>query len=98
MFVGKAHKTKDNHCPSCNILLDGASQLNGDNMPNPGDVGVCVYCSNVHVFDDDLSMRKPTPEEESEILKNPHIIKIQKSIFEANCYLHDGHLFGYNNS
>lgn len=60
----KHFKTPLNLCAVCNHELDGATQVGGENKPNPGDVSICVRCANVAVFDDDLKLRQPTAEEQ----------------------------------
>lgn len=83
MYLGESQRTKENHCPYCNHKLDGVSQVNGDSFPTPGDASVCICCGNVSVFDKNLSLRKPLPEEESDICEDATIIEAQRAIFEA---------------
>jgi hypothetical protein len=100
MYLGEDHKTKENFCPFCNHQLDGCSQVNGNNFPDPGSYSVCIQCGNVSVFDDDLSLRKPHAEEESEIQKNPNVLEAQRAIFEIHVAreLKLKHGFGYGNA
>jgi len=37
-------------CPSCGKLLDGATGIDTNNLPAPGDVSVCIYCAAVLRF------------------------------------------------
>jgi len=83
MFLGKDHKIKKSLCPFCEFPLDGASQVNGDNLPKPRDVSVCYKCGNISVFDDDLNLRRPTPKEEREFESDQTIIETQKAVFRA---------------
>lgn len=100
MYLGEPRQTKENHCPYCNHLLDGISQVNGENLPEPGDASICIQCGNVSVFDDDLSLRKPLPEEESAIQEDPTIREAQRAIFESHVaiQLKLKHGFGYGNA
>ena len=100
MYLGEDHQIKENFCPFCNHKLDGCSQVNGNNLPDPGSYSVCIKCGNVSVFDDDLCLRKPLPEEEAEIQKNPNVLVAQRAIFEMHVAreLKLKHGFGYGNA
>lgn len=40
-----------NCCPTCESKLDGATAIDGEQtMPEPGDITVCVYCTEVLEF------------------------------------------------
>jgi hypothetical protein len=38
-----------------------------------GDVSVCLYCSTVSLFTDDLLLREPTAAEAAELVKEPGV-------------------------
>lgn len=100
MFLGKDHLIRKNICSICGYDLDGASQVNGDNMPKPGDVSICISCANIAIFDDDLKLRQPDLDEERELLKNQVIVEAQIKVL---LYLKVKELklkygFGYGNS
>ena len=80
MFLGKDHRVKASNCPFCEYQHDGATQINGNNLPKPGDVSICIKCGLVGVFDDNLDVRKPTAKEEAEFKKDDTITEAQKSI------------------
>lgn len=80
MYLGKDYLIKKNVCLVCGYDLDGASQINGNNKPKPGDVSICIGCANIAMFDDDLKLRQPNLNEERELLKNPVIAEAQNKI------------------
>jgi hypothetical protein len=51
-------KTKKSCCPTCETALDGATALQGKEIPNVGDVSVCIYCHELLEFDKDLMLIK----------------------------------------
>jgi hypothetical protein len=57
-------------CPKCKQPLDGATSMERDYGPKTGDVSLCYYCATLLIYDDDLTQRKPTPEELKEIGKD----------------------------
>lgn len=63
----KTTETGVHPCPQCGAPNDMATSWGGDDSPEPGDVSLCVGCGTVLVFNDDMSSRKPTPDEEVEI-------------------------------
>ena len=50
----------ESSCCECGQQLDGAA---GHERPSPGDYSMCVYCTSLNIFDDDLRLRRPTDEE-----------------------------------
>jgi hypothetical protein len=44
-------------------VLDGAAAARGNNKPKPGDFSICIECSHLMVFADDLSLRDLNDEE-----------------------------------
>ena len=71
-------KTNDtNKCLVCGELLDGATATDdGPDTPRPGDLSVCFYCSNIAVFESDLSLRPATAEEVELALRDPHLRRV----------------------
>jgi hypothetical protein len=67
-------KWEDNHCPVCKHLLDAVTCTNGpeSTKPYPGNPSICMYCGEITVFADDLSMRKPTGAEMVEFMTDPN--------------------------
>jgi len=52
-------------CPVCSSELDRATEagsVDGD-APKSGDISVCLYCSSVLIFKDDLGIRLVKQEE-----------------------------------
>jgi len=65
----------EDRCPMCDCRIEAASTP-GKASPHPGDVSVCISCTSVLVFNDDLRLREMSrdefanlhPENKSEIL------------------------------
>lgn len=55
-------------CPECADPLDAASAAEGDHVPTPGDVSICLNCAWVGIFTDELTLRPSTLAERSERL------------------------------
>lgn len=55
MKTGKLKTTP--HCPSCNATLSGFSTAEGEHVPTPGDISVCVYCYEILEFTDSLGLQ-----------------------------------------
>lgn len=62
-------------CPCCGALIDGFSGItDAEATPEPGDVGVCLYCCEVHVYDGEpVAVRKPTPQESLAFAADPSV-------------------------
>ncbi len=65
---------KDDWCPYCWHLLNGASAIESledpiPESPEPGDLSLCASCCRILVFDHGLKLRKPKPGELVKIFK-----------------------------
>jgi len=63
-------------CPSCGKHLDAASSPDDDVKPSVGDISVCIYCSHICVFGDDMVLRNPTDEEMLQIAGDKQVIAV----------------------
>jgi len=63
-------------CPSCSAPNDGAQQINGRQMPRPGDVSICFYCGELGIFNSDLSLRAPSVAELEIMRRDPEIMLV----------------------
>jgi hypothetical protein len=64
--LGQSHRFDPVTCPYCSTVLDGQAQIDGDDLPDPGSIAVCLYCSMISVFIEGPALRKPTDEEQAE--------------------------------
>jgi hypothetical protein len=61
----KALRHPTSQCPNCGKTLDAAHNVTGEqaNKVKPGDISLCIDCTAILVFDDELFLRRPTPQE-----------------------------------
>lgn len=61
------------NCPKCKTELNGHSNVTGDSLPEPGDVGLCAHCLQplvfAHTIHGDLTVRRPITKEERARIK-----------------------------
>jgi len=50
------------HCPTCGELLDAFSHQDPNAKPIPGDLTICVYCSEVLEFTNTMDLKLASPE------------------------------------
>lgn len=55
------------NCLYCGHTFDKHDDLKTERKPELGDFSVCIECGSVHVFNDNLTIRKTTSEEDSYI-------------------------------
>jgi hypothetical protein len=68
-------KVVPNTCPFCGYVADRAANTSGKRRPKPGDVSVCLKCTQPSFFGDDMMMRKPTAAEEVELSSDSEAAK-----------------------
>jgi hypothetical protein len=56
-------------CPACDYRLDSATIFHGEDvLPEPRDFSVCLNCGQILVYRGDLTLRKATRAEISELM------------------------------
>ena len=74
-------RTPPSYCPVCRHLIDAATCVTDTTLqPTPGHPSICVYCGEIMVFADDLSLRSPTSEELSDLRRSPVWPTMQRAI------------------
>jgi hypothetical protein len=73
--VVRETKTDPNNCWFCNAEITAASDVQGDKKPVAGNISFCVMCAAPGIFLDDLTTRRPTLAEMTEILKSEDCLK-----------------------
>jgi hypothetical protein len=66
-------------CTNCNKLVDGATSVGSDAVPEPGDFTVCLYCGHIMAFSKKRRLRNLTGKEIIEVAGDERIILIQKA-------------------
>lgn len=65
-------------CPHCQKDLDAVT---GPGTPRKGDVTVCLYCVGISIATgDDMVLRKPTLEELAELMADPRLRLMVRSV------------------
>jgi hypothetical protein len=69
-------------CPFCGHALDAATAVpdNAEAAPDTGDVTVCLACAGILIFDETLSVRRPTTAELREAMSLPPLIQLVSTI------------------
>jgi hypothetical protein len=65
------------HCNVCGYCMNQSTAAYGDDKPKSGDVSICANCGHIAVFDEQLNLREPTPEEQKELDSDQRIIHAQ---------------------
>lgn len=75
----------ENRCPKCDYKLDDHTcATGGEEMPSPGDIGICLNCKTILIFDENLDQREPTEKEIEEFKADPEFWnEINKAIYIA---------------
>ena len=73
----KTTRTPKNKCPACGYQVDAVSEVDGNAVPEKGDISICLNCGAIAIFKDDLTLRKPTGEELLKVSLDPNVIKHQ---------------------
>jgi hypothetical protein len=56
---------KANTCPFCEYVMDASKEVSGKSVsPTVGDYSICFNCTNILIFDEDLSLRRTNEDDE----------------------------------
>jgi hypothetical protein len=81
-------ETPGNKCLECGYQYEAASGLFQDDItPQQGDVSICLNCGVALIFNADLTLRRPTPEEKFAITMSNEVMEAQ--IARAHCVTKD---------
>ena len=61
-------------CPSCGQILDGALNPEIMQAPKPGNISICMDCSHISIFGDDMSLRPLNDQEMHDIAGDPKML------------------------
>ncbi len=86
MKVGPDQFLALDHCLNCKCQLDACSVINDDGseeVPNDGDITICVYCGHVMAFDHQARLREMTDGEARAVAGDARLLAISRAIAEA---------------
>lgn len=73
-------------CPECGYVVDDATEIGpGENRPEPGDLALCIRCSEPSFYVDNggtLGLRLATVEEKVRLSKDREVVKVQTRLRE----------------
>jgi hypothetical protein len=72
-------KTPPTVCPKCGYVTDSLGQADGDGVPRPGDVSLCLKCGHLTAFAEDLSLRELTDDERQAVAEDEDIQAIERT-------------------
>lgn len=76
---------KASRCPNCGKKLDACSGL--DRGPGPGDLTVCIECSALVRFDDDMQLTGFSEDEADRLLADPEwVAAIRRAVGVVRLY------------
>ena len=78
----KITRTIPTICPGCGHTITSASHVDSAIAPVPGDFTVCLYCSTLLTFADDLSLRNLTDAEMIEAAGNKEMLETMRFVNE----------------
>jgi hypothetical protein len=62
-------------CLNCGHPLDRATSATGDHTAKPGDVTLCIRCSHIMIFTDEMGFRDPTEKELADIAADADVMR-----------------------
>lgn len=61
--LGTTTRMPEQVCPWCGVTLDAATALQGEHVPDPGDVSLCSACCSPMIFGPGLLLERITERE-----------------------------------
>jgi Zn ribbon nucleic-acid-binding protein len=81
LTMGEDITVPESRCTACGHLMNAANVVSedGQGIPEPGDITVCIQCGHLMAFGDELRLRDLTDEEAKEIVGDERILIIKKA-------------------
>jgi hypothetical protein len=80
-FVGETCSRYDpSPCTNCGTVLDAASAYSHKKKPYPGAIAICIRCSHIMAFDEQLRHRELTDAEVLEVAGNQEILHYMRAL------------------
>ncbi len=72
-------------CSRCEAKLDAATSMDDpDALPDADSVSLCFYCGNLAMFTGEgMALRQPTAEEQAELMADPEVQRVFRSLVGA---------------
>jgi len=61
-------------------MLDACTNLQDAELPEPGDVSICLGCASLLIFTAPPQFRLATPEEAQELANHPQVAQVIKAV------------------
>ena len=76
------HSEVNRRCIECGYALEQhtIAEPRQGKHPMPGSLSVCFGCGHITIFDSELKLREPTPEELILVELDPFVCKVQQEI------------------
>jgi len=80
-------------CPACGHKMDRGTPVPGQSLkvPEPNTLSICIRCTTVSMFDDNMQLRTLTAEESEQVNNDPRlklvrqtIVKLKKNMQKGN--------------
>lgn len=78
------HKIGVHACPYCGKANDAVSSVETFGRPKKGSATVCIQCSGVAVFNQDLTLRPPNAKERMKLAKDFEVQRLIMAIMQIN--------------
>jgi hypothetical protein len=79
-FPSKTTRHVESLCTNCGIVIDASTIVGIERSPQPGNIGICMKCSHVMAYDENIKLRDLTDEEVIAIAGDKNILLYIKSI------------------
>lgn len=81
--MSEPYRVPPSKCTNCGHVPDAADTVSGnDKPPEVGDYTICLYCSHLMVYGDNMVLRNPNDLEMKEIAGDPGLLEAQAFVAE----------------
>lgn len=82
--IGPPQKMAVNNCLACEHKMDLAAHIGGNRTPDAGDITICIVCAHVMAFNDGLTFRELTAEEQKEVFDDVRVQRVVMAIKQVH--------------
>jgi hypothetical protein len=79
-LIAKTTRHSTSSCLNCGYEIDASTITGSTHSPKPGNIGICIRCSHIMAYDEELKVRELTSEEMKAVAGNENVLRYINSL------------------
>jgi hypothetical protein len=90
-IISHTNRLSSGNCLNCGVEIDSATSVGHRHQPRPGSIAICIVCSHIMAYDENIHLREMTDEECLAIAGNPELLFLINGLSGAKAAWEEKH-------